>query len=77
MVVYTTNSSRSNVIHTLEIAYPVHYSYVLKDTLTHTTSIELYLRGVHCVQTNEHTLVFECARDFVYASCYVQPKTVN
>ena len=51
----------------LQFNYATNMSTAVCDVHTHCASVELFLRGVHTVQLDHRTLLFECARDLTYA----------
>ena len=48
---------------------------MLKESITHCASIDLYLRGIQCFQTSASTLAFESDRDRTLALLYLSDST--
>jgi len=51
----------------LRFNYKDSLELILCDTHTFTAGVELYIRGIHTVQLDAHTLEFESARDQTFA----------
>jgi hypothetical protein len=54
-------------MYTLKLAYPSHYSQILKETHTHASLLKLYCLNVHCCQSSATRLVFDTDQDRTYA----------
>lgn len=56
--------------------YPQSLASELCDTHTYCAAIDLFVRGIHTVQLDAHTLEFESARDITYALLLLSASTV-
>ena len=46
---------------------PEPYSLTLKESVTYCATVELFLRGIHCVQCSATRIAFESDRDRILA----------
>ena len=60
----------------LQFNYACDVSEYVCDVHTHCASVELFLRGIHTVQLDAHTLEFESARDLTYATLMLSTSAV-
>ena len=60
----------------LQFNYASDVSEYVCDVHTHCASVELFLRGIHTVQLDAHTLEFESASDLTYAQLMLSNSSV-
>ena len=60
----------------LQFNYARDVSEYVCDVHTHCASVELFLRGIHTVQLDHCTLLFEHARDLTYAQLMLSNSSV-
>ena len=55
-------------MYVVKLVYdPEPYSVQLKESITYSVSVQLFLRGIHCAQTSASRLAFDTDQDRVRA----------